>query len=222
MSLLKPLAAAVAAVLVLSLGGLALDAQAGSVSYVVTTPASPYLGGGIHSFAPLSFPKFDLSGQCLEEVCVRLDGSVFGFVGMENYEGFPKILTSNFTAKISLTRPDLTSLAVVQPAVPTSNPVTAFDGSVDYAGTSGLTISGLGAADTDSTCLASPADLALFSGPGSIALPCTALSLCTQLGANSWTFGIQAVAVGKITYIYAECATPTRPATWGSVKSLYR
>jgi len=64
--------------------------------------------------------------------------------------------------------------------------------------------------------------LALFSGPGSIALPCTALSLCTQLGANSWTFGIQAVAVGKITYNYVDCATPTRPATWGTLKSLYR
>jgi hypothetical protein len=223
MSLRKLLAIGCTVALVVGLGSaLAPSAHAGSVSYIVTTPTSPYLGGGPFSFPTLDFPKFDLADLCLTGVCVTLDGHEFGFVGLENYEAFPKTLTSVFTAKLSLLRPDLSPLVAVQPVVPTSDPVTAFDGVVDYAGTSGLTITGLAAAAADSLCLSSPADLALFSGAGTIGLPCTALNLCTQSGANSWTFGIQTYAVGKVTYNYVDCATPAHPATWGSLKSRYR
>jgi hypothetical protein len=223
MSLRKPLAACLVAAFALCLGAaLAPVAHAGSVSYILTTPVSPYLGGSPYSFAPLDFPKFDLAGACLSEVCVSIDGSIFGYVGLENYEAFPKTLTSNFTAKLTVFRPSLISLVGTQPAVATSDPVTAFDGVVDYAGTSGLTINGLYATSADSVCWANASDLALFSGAGSIGLPVSAFNLCTQSGANSWTFGIQATAKVKVTYVYSDCATPTQPATWGSVKSRYR
>jgi len=222
MSLRKLLAACFVVALVLSLGGvLAPVAHAGSVSYILSTPVSPYLGGS-HTFAPLDFPKFDVAGQCLDEVCVRVDGNVFGYVGMENFEAFPKTLTSNFTAKLTVFRPSLLSLVATQPATSTSDPVTAFDGAVDYAGTSGLTITGLAASSADSLCWADPADLALFSGAGTIGLPVTAFNLCSHTGANSWTFAIQATAQVKVTYVYSDCATPAIPATWGSLKSRYR
>jgi hypothetical protein len=222
MSLPKRLVVVLGVALMLPMGALVPDAQAGSASYAAITPVSPYLDAGAYSFPPLTFPKFDLAGQCLTEVCVRLDGSVAGFVGLENSEAFPKTLTTNFTAQIQLLRPSFAPLVTVQPAVPTSDPVTAFDGSVDYAGTSGFMKSGLAAVAADSLCLTGSSDLALFSGAGSISLPCTATSLCTQTGANSWTFGIQAVAAGKITYTFVDCATPAPPSTWGSLKSLYR
>lgn len=222
MSLRKLLASGLAVALVAGLGvAVAPVAHAGSVSYILSTPVSPYLGGS-YSFAPLDFPKFDVKDQCLTSVCVTLDGFEFGFVGMENSEAFPKTLTSVFTAKLSLLRPDLSPLAAVQPLVNTSDPVTAFDGLVDYAGTSGLTITGLAATAADSLCLTNATDLALFSGTGTVGLPVTALNLCTQTGANSWTFAIQTSAVVKVTYNYVDCATPAVPATWGNLKNRYR
>ena len=74
----------------------------------------------------------------------------------------------------------------------------------------------------DSTCLSTAADLALFSGPGTISLPCTVANISTHNGANSWSIGFQALAIVKVTYTYTQCITPVRPTTWGRVKSLYR
>jgi len=192
------------------------------VTYNGTYSLSPYLASSPHSFPASAFPKFDLPGACLTSVCVKLDGLVTGSVGLENYDNFPKTVTSTFTAQLVLSRPDLTPLVTVQPAVFNSDPLTAFDGAVDYAGTSGLTHTGLFASVADSLCLADAGNLALFSGPGTISLPCTAASLSTQIGANSWSFGIKAAATATVTYTYTDCSVPAAPTTWGRVKSLYR
>jgi hypothetical protein len=220
MSWLRPTVASLTAALSLAL--LPAAARAGSVTYTVPYPLSPYLASTPYAFTPTDFPKFDQPGMCLISVCVKLDGLVTGSVGLENYDNFPKTLTSTFTAKLQLARPDLTPLVAVQPAVSNSDPVTAFDGTVDYAGTSGLTHDNLYASVADSLCLAGVADLALFSGPGTINLPCTATNLSTQSGANSWSFGIKAAASATITYTFVDCAVPARSATWGHLKSLYR
>ena len=221
-SSLRSFATSLTAALFLSLGTFAAPAQAGSVTYASPYPLSPYLGSSPYAFVATDFPRFDVPGVCLISVCVKLDGLVTGSVSFENYDNFPKTVTTTFTAKIELKRPDLTPLVSVQPAVSTSDPVPAFDGVVDYAGTSGLTHSGLLASVADSLCMTDAANLALFSGPGTISLPCTATNLSTQSGANSWSFAIKAAAVATITYTYAECAVPARPATWGHLKSLYR
>ncbi len=93
---------------------------------------------------------------------------------------------------------------------------------MDYAGTSGVTEPGLPASAADSTCLTSVADLAQFSGPGTIVLPCTVANTSTHNGANSWSFGVQAAAIIKVTYAYSNCLTPVRPTSWSRVKNLYR
>jgi hypothetical protein len=222
MSWLRTSTASLTTVLFMSLGVFPAAARAGSVTYAAPYSLSPYLSSGPYAFGTTAFPKFDVPGGCLTSVCVKLDGLVTGSVGLENYDNFPKTLTSTFTAKIELTRPDLTPLVAVQPAIFNSDPVTAFDGAVDYAGTSGLTHSDLLASVADSLCMTDAANLALFSGAGTISLPCTATNLSTQGGANSWSFAIRAAASAMITYTYTDCAVPARPATWGRLKSLYR
>ena len=222
MSSRRPLITSFTAALFLSLATFAATAQAASVTYATPYPLSPYLSSSPYAFIAADFPKFDVPGMCLVSVCVKLDGLVTGSVGLENYDNFPQTLTSTFTAKIELKRPDLTSLVAVQPAISNSDPVPAFDGVVDYAGTSGLTHSGLLASVADSLCMTDAANLALFSGPGTISLPCIATNLSTQSGANSWSFAIKAAASATITYTYADCAVPARPATWGYLKGLYR
>jgi len=222
MSWLRPFTASLTVALSLSLGVFAADAQAGSVTYNGTYSLSPYLSSSPYAFPAAAFPRFDVPTGCLTSVCVKLDGLVTGGVSFENYENFPKTVTTTFTAKIELARPDLTLLATVQPAVSTSDPVTAFDGVLDYAGTSGLTHSNLFASAADSLCMTDAVNLALFSGPGVISLPCTTTNLSVQSGANSWSFAIKAAATATITYTYTDCAVPAKPTTWGRIKSLYR
>ena len=197
-------------------------ASAATFSYVGTTSVSPYLNSGGYTFPAVLLPKFDIPGMCLSSVCVRLDGHTTGFASFENYDNFPKVVNVTWSAKFDLLRPSLAPLLTVSPTVTTSDPVTSFDGNLDYAGTSGITHSGLGADAADSLCLSTPADLALFSGPGTISLPCKAADVSFQTGANSWSFGLLGVADIKVMYTYEECATPVAPMTWGRLKTTYR
>ncbi len=221
MSLSRVFLAGLTVVSFLSLGGVAADSQAASVTYSVTTSLSPFLNAP-YTFPATPVPKFDIPGQCLSSICVRLEGQQFGFIGIENFDASPKVVNVTWSAKYDLLRPSLTPLLTVTPSLLKSYSLSAFDGGVDYAGTSGVTESGLSAAAEDSTCVSSAADLALFSGPGTISLPCTVANTSTHNGANSWSFGIQAAAIINVTYHYTPCVTPTRPTTWGRVKRLYR
>ncbi len=205
----------------LSLGGVATDIHAATVSYSGATSLSPYVNSP-YTFPAVALPKFDIPGQCLAQVCVRLEGQSFGFVSIENYDNFAKIVNVTWSSQFDLLRPSLTTLLTTTPTVLKTYPLTSFDGVVDYAGTSGVTEPGLAASAADSTCLTSAADLALFSGPGSIVLPCTVANTSTHNGANSWSFGVQSAAIIKVTYTYSSCVTPVRPTSWGRVKSLYR
>ena len=221
MSLSRVFLAGLSVAMLSSLGGVATEAQAATVSYTGTTILSPYVNSP-YTFPAVPLPKFDIAGQCLASVCVRFEGQTFGFISIENYDPIPKIANVTWSAKFDLLRPSLTPLLAATPTVLKTYPLTSFDGLLDYAGTSGITDPGQAAADADSICLTTPTDLALFSGPGSISLPCTVANISSQVGANSWSFGIQAAAIIKLTYTYAPCITPVRPTSWGRVKSLYR
>jgi hypothetical protein len=222
MPLLKLSTRKIIALLCLSPGFLATGALAGSATHTATFPLSPYLNSGTAVFPAASLPKFDLADQCLESVCLRLDGGVAGEIAFENYENFPKRVNVAFTGTITLQRPDLTPLITVQPATSTSDSVTAFDSVLDYGGTSGLTHQGVGATASDSLCVKDSNDLALFSGAGTISLPGFATDLSSQVGANSWSIGLKAYATITVTYVYADCSVPVEPTTWSGIKTLYR
>jgi hypothetical protein len=205
----------------LSLAGLSTPSQGATTVHSVTTTLSPFLNSP-YTFPAAPLPKFDIPGQCLTSVCVRLEGQSFGFVSLENFDNFAKVVNVTWSAKFDLFRPSLVPLLAATPTLLKTYSLTAFDGGVDYAGTSGVTDGGLAAAAADSTCLTSPADLALFSGPGTINLPVTVANTSTHNGANSWSFGIQAAAIIKVTYTHTPCATPVRSTSWSRVKNLYR
>jgi hypothetical protein len=224
MSLRKALPICLAALLALSPAPFATGARAASVTYSQSLGVSPYLSASPYTYpsAVSSFPKFDTAGQCLTSVCLRLDVTASGYVGLENGSASPIIVPGALAALITVTRPDLTPLIPLQPSIPFSAGLQAFDGTVDYAGTSGVTLNGLVANLVGTLCLTSPADLTLFSGPGTISLPCLAANVSTQAGANSWTFAVQSSVVLDVTYNFSDCAVPLEAGTWGNIKGLYR
>jgi hypothetical protein len=224
MSLRNALPLCLAAALAVSLTPFAPGARAASVTYSQTLGVSPYLNASPYTYpsAVSSFPKFDAAGQCLTSVCLRLDATASGYVGLENGSASPIIVPGALAALVTVTRPDLTPLIPLQPSTPFSAGLQAFDGTVDYAGVSGVTLYGLSANLVGTLCLTSAADLALFSGPGTISLPCLAANVSTQSGANSWTFAVQSSVALDVTYNFTDCAVPLEAGTWGSIKSLYR
>jgi hypothetical protein len=129
----------------------------------------------------------------------------------------------NLQATITLQRPDLSTLVTVIPLAQTSDFVTAFDGSIDFGGTSGKTYSGLSGDATESNCVTDPADLALFTGTGTIVLPAKAIGTSTGSGAGNLIlqFNTSASAQANVTYWY-HCPSPTEESSWGAIKSLYR
>jgi len=123
-------------------------------------------------------------------------------------------------ATITLQRPNLTSILIVQPVVVTSDSVTSFDNSLDYGGSSGRTYRFLPGADSDSLCLTNPPDLALFTGAGTISLPGFATDGSYQTGASSWSIGPRPYANIRVTYNYTDCIVPVEATTWSRIKRL--
>ena len=209
--------------LVLTLGLLlAPAARAGTVSHTGTYALSPYLNGGTYAFAPASFPKFDVAGQCLTSVCVKLDGGLYGEIGFENYQSYPVTVNVTFTGTLTVKRPDNTPLVTVQPTTTTTDNLPGFDGTLDYGGASGRTYTGVNPTQSGSQCFTGAADLALFTGAGTINLPMSATDLCTQTGASSWSLGAKAYATVTVTYEYTDCSVPGERPTWGRLKDRYR
>lgn len=170
----------------------------------------------------MSFPKYDLDPACLQSICFELNGHVEGSAKFESMDAGPATVAMSLQSTITLKRPDNTTLVVVIPLANTSDNVTAFDNVIDFGGTSGKTYSGLSGNATDTKCTTAPADLALFSGTGNIALPITAAGTSYGSGAGNLIlqFATSASAGATVTYTY-NCETDTAPSTWGRIKSLF-
>lgn len=222
MTSLKPTASRVAVAVCLSLTILGAGARAASITHSGTYGPSPYLGMSQYTFPVQSVPQFDLAGQCLTSVCVQATAHGAGFLSYENLQPFPAAVTSIYQVQVTVRRPDLSPVMVLQPSQSFLDPLTSFDGVADYAGTSGVTHSGLDVSAGNTVCLASALDLALFTGAGTVNLPCTAFDMSFQNGANSWSIGMQAYVSYSVTYNYMECGVPAEQTAWGNVKSMYR
>ena len=171
----------------------------------------------------ITIPRFDLTDCYLDSVCFSLDGHVEGTAKFESEDASPTTVTMNLQATITLERPDNTPLVTVIPLAQTSDDVTAYDGLLDFGGTSGKTYPDLSGDKTESTCTIVPADLALFTGTGDITLPAEALGSSNGSGAgNLWLqFSTSASVEATVTYYYT-CESATEGSSWGCIKALYQ
>ena len=170
----------------------------------------------------ISIPKFTGDCECLQSVCFQLCGHVEGTAKFESMDASATTVAMNLQSTITLSRPDLSPLVVVIPLANTSDNVTAFDGTIDFGGTSGRTYGGLSGDDIDSMCSTAPADFALFCGTGNIDLPIGALGTSYGSGAGNLIlqFSTSASANATVTYTY-DCGTPVEGSTWGRIKGLF-
>jgi len=153
----------------------------------------------------VTIPKFDPSLGFLQTIDFTLEGLVEGSAQYENLDAEPAVITLDLQAEIELQRPDLSTIAVVVPVVNVVDNASAFDGSIDFGGTSGGTFAGLsGNAMTSVTSPPPISDLALFTGPGDIVLPVNAMgaSVATGSGNVISQFMTDAMATVTVKYTY--------------------
>ena len=172
----------------------------------------------------VTIPKFDQGPNCiLDSVGFCLYGHVEGLAKFESLDGAPATVTMNLQATITLQRPDNSVLATVIPLAQTVDNVAAFDGTIDFLGTSGKTYAALSGDKSETAVTTAPADLALFSGPGTITLPAAAAGTSNGSGAGNLVlqWNTSASVGASIVYCY-HCTSPVDGTTWGAVKALYR
>ncbi len=121
--------------------------------------------------SPFSVPRFDPARGRLVRVVIDITANLGGALRVENGSSTATTASAELAASLRLTSVDVPSLlATARPAVAHTVDLGPFDGTVDYAGASGRTLTPLGASQTTSTVITDPALLAGFVGTGSVRL----------------------------------------------------
>lgn len=187
-----------AAVLALSAGA----AHAGSVMYQANIPLQT-----TNWNSPLQLPQWDpvlFPNQVLTKVTIKLTGNIEGDASAESLDAAPSVINYNVSAQITLTGPGGLNVVVLPLAGGAFN-ATAFDGVVDFAGTSGFAQLNLMNTDQASQMLTDPpTDLvaAGFVGNGMVNFNLAALGTSSASGPGNvlQQFRTEAGANVMITY----------------------
>ncbi len=193
-------------------------AQAATISFGTSPASTSTLTTGLQTTnftSTLAVPRFNTNLGTLTSVGIEFAGNVNSTIRFESLDAGPSTITGTAAATVTLTRPDATQLAVVLPTNTRSAPEAAFDGTIDFAGTSGDIFSNVaGSLTAPLVTLTSASDLALFSsnGASNILLPVSGNGSSSATGAGNLVVQINTQASGSafVTYTYD---APTPPPT---------
>jgi hypothetical protein len=187
----------------LALLALAGSATANTVSSTATIPLENTNWSHI-----ASVPRFNTALGTLEEVRVSMTGHIEGTARYENVDTSPSTITLDFNASLKVKRPDNNAVLLSStPSFHRVDSVGAFDGVLDFGGTSGATYSAISTNATSDfvpTMPLVPADLALFVGAGNVVFTITADGHTAAAGSGNLISGFtqRASAVLTVTYTY--------------------
>lgn len=152
----------------------------------------------------LSFQKFDASLGTLNSVTIALVGTVDGVGNGESLDAAPTTVTLNVSADITGSVAPFGDVVTALPVIGRSESLTAFDGAINFGGSSGVTTGMVTATDTDSETLTG--DLSTFIGADQWTLSLTADANSSGSGAGNLItqFATNAGAKVTVTYDYDE------------------
>ncbi|MEP6020000.1 MAG: choice-of-anchor E domain-containing protein [Paracoccaceae bacterium] len=180
------------------IAGMGAAASAATVTFTQT------LGDQTTNFTDRSvgsIAQFDASLGTLNSATITLLGTVSGSVSYESLDAAPSDVTTNISAEIGLSTSALGSLIVVLPTQEETRSATVFDGSVDFAGTSGGSITNLTADLSDSVVLTG-ASLAEFIGNGFVDFSLEGTGVSSASGPGNLATIFQTFAGGTVTVTY--------------------
>jgi hypothetical protein len=185
----------------------------------LTALADQITVSGVYGLAPTNFTnqpvtpsvtQFNPALGTLTGVIVKLTGTVSGTAKAESQDSSPTTVTENLQATIALILNGTTQLAQVLPIATVVHNFTAFDGTLDFGGTSGATDSGLTA--TLNTSI-NPVDFTPYLGTGNVVFGVSATGSSNANGGGNLISGFTTQGKGQVdvTYIYTPISTTATP-----------
>ncbi|MEM9925066.1 MAG: choice-of-anchor E domain-containing protein [Cyanobacteria bacterium P01_D01_bin.50] len=158
----------------------------------------------------ITLPKFDSSLGELESVLFELSSNVQGSISLENEDAQAAVVTGNLAAEVSLTKPDDSLLLVALPTASVEQELSAYDGTFDFNGTSGVKLTDISNTKKESAFFTTTDDFTPFIGDGSFNLFLEAIGNSTATGAGNLSARVEtfAGATVSVAYTYAKKDQP--------------
>lgn len=162
----------------------------------------------------ITFDKFDDMGGSLilESVMFSIDGVVMGSAEVESRDATAQTIVTTLSAELTLTDSLMNTLVVTIPSITNSFDATAFDGTSDAGGTSGITYAMLTDTEFNSATYTDAMTLALFSGVGTADVDFDAAATSRAVGAGNITTTFFSQAGGTVKVIYKYTTTVSAPS----------
>ena len=137
----------------------------------------------------------------LTSVEILSAGFIQGQIKSESLEAMPVVITADIDGTLNLSSPGVGIVAAEIDESRTFN-ATAYDGVLDFAGTSGIDFGSIVVNNTEMATLTSANDLAAYTGTGTITLSLTGLVSTSGTGAANLANERSATAGAEVTVIY--------------------
>ena len=158
-----------------------------------------------------SISRFNTALGTLTGISYSFTGTVSGFDRQESQDASASVVVSTFSAGVSLMVGGTTSLASVSPTQTFSDSFSAFDGVLDFGGTSGASHTGINISQTTTGTIA---NFVPFLGAGFVDLGITGSGSSNANGAGNLFSQFQTQAGGSVTITYQyEAAAVPEPAS---------
>lgn len=172
----------------------------------VTCTFTPFTTGGSQT---QSVAQFNPSLGTLNSVQIILNGKLTSDVQVENLDAAPSTVNAQVNGNLSLHGPGGTLVSVSPSIVDNNSALSAYDGTLDYAGTSGHDFGSQSASAQKSITLTS--NLSPWVGNGKVNLAEGGQSSSTVSGSGNEQVHISSDASGTVTVIYHYTPKPQTP-----------
>ncbi len=167
-----------------------------TLSHKVTFPETPT------SFSQsATASQFDPALGTLTSVDLVHTGTLTSRIQVESRDPAPATVVGNVDGTLTTSGPGAGDL-VLRPTTTQSFNASAFDGVVDFSGTSGKDFGAVPATDTKAVTLTSPGDLAAFIGTGTVSFTEAAVSNSFASGAGNLVSQVSTSATSTIDVVY--------------------
>jgi SdrD B-like domain len=151
--------------------------------------------------ATQSVPQFDPSLGTLTSVEIVNSDAITNAAKVESLDAAPATIHSTVSGDLTLSGPSVSGLDIALSADQTFD-ASAFDGTIDFGGTSGKTFAPQTINGSNSTTLTSAVDLAKYTGTGTLNFTETAHAGATAAGPANLIAQVNTSAAANVTIVY--------------------
>lgn len=185
--------------------------------FYATTPAQAAL---IDSYGPTSTNWshiFTLDGfntlggtRTLTSALLTFTGDIYSTIRVESLDAAPATVTATAQGQVTFSGiPNSAPNVILLPLLSSSTGLSAFDGTIDWGGTSGYNFGVLHATDSGTKLFSLPADLSFFSGTPSFSLNAANMAFSGASGSGNLITWITTTGAASVSVAYSW--TPTIP-----------